>query len=216
MIRRGLALIALSVVIALGIYAVTHLARRPTPLPPKLAHQVERHEIATAVDTAEIHRLTLARDREEAARRRAESTAARMDSAAQLAHARADSFAAAAAVAQTVSDSAEKWRAAYGARTAEADTLRRENQVLHAALDHARFQIAAVDSALARSQGRAARADSVIAAAVTVVRASDPPCRFAYVFSCPSRTTVAAITAVLAATGGAVIEHEKERRDRKD
>ena len=207
---------AIAAIAALGLAVVVSAIMchgpAPTPVPSGLATRLENHAIATAVDTSEIHRLRVQAARADSDRARASRVAIALDKTAQIEHARADSLAAIAAAATSAIDSATGWHAAYEARSAEVDTLKRELAYKDTALVDARLQIAAVDSAFQRSQRRAARADSVIAAAVAVVKASDPPCRFAHFFSCPSRTEAAVGSAVLGAIGVGVLESRIGRR----
>lgn len=201
--------VAAGIVAVLVIGAIAFTYGRPAPhaLPPALAATVEQHTVATAIDTAEIARLRRVAAAADSAQWRANEHAAAIAAHARQVSARADSLAGVAATAESAHDSASAWHAAYTARTAERDTLTHELAAKDSSLVDARLQIAAVDSALSRSQARASRADSVIAAAVTVVRSSDPPCRLAHFFACPSRTVVAIGSAIAGAGGALAARH---------
>jgi hypothetical protein len=166
----------------------------PTPLPAALDQQVTQHEVATAVDTAEVHRLKDVAARSQAAQRADSVRAATLERSVAVERHRADSLAAEAVRATTAHDSAARFEAAYDARSAEADTLRAEIVVKDATISHATARGDSLLAALTITERRATRADSVIAAAVKVVHASDPPCTFAHFFHCPSRTETAVYT----------------------
>jgi hypothetical protein len=177
----------------------------PTPIPAALEKKLDAHAIASAVDTAAVHRL----EREAAAardRQRADSVrAARFEVIAITQRRRADSLALAASRAPTPSDSAAGYRAAYEARTHERDTLLVVVEAQRSEIANATARGDSLERAKERESSRANRADSVIAAAVAVVRASDPPCRFLKFFGCPSRTKVAIGGVVLGAAAVKVI-----------
>lgn len=180
--------------IALGVYF------RSSPshaLPAALDTAIVHHQIASAVDTAEIHRLERVAATARDAQRRDSTRAAVLERSATADRRRADSIVAALAAATSTSDSLARLQAAYEARSAEAVALRDENAAKDGEIASATQRGDSLSAALGRSKSMAARADSVIAAAVKVVRASDPPCHVARFFSCPSRTTTA-IGAVIA------------------
>jgi hypothetical protein len=189
MTRTGLLIgVALALVLAAGAWAILH---RPAPheLPPALAAKVEQHHAATAVDTMVIHDLERAADTARAKQRRDSTRARALERSADVARRRADSLTQVARNAQTVRDSAIAFSAALEARSAEADSLRATVVVQDSAIAHATARGDSLRLALTRSETRADRADSVLAAAVKVVRESEPPCRVLAVFRCPSRTT---------------------------
>lgn len=111
------------------------------------------HQVATAVDTSQIRQL-----RERAAAALAASV--RAERGAARARTLADSL---AAVAALQGDSAREWRGAYHARTRERDNL------LTALVDARDAQVS-TDSALARSERRAARGDDALADALLAMR----------------------------------------------
>ncbi|HVX39625.1 MAG TPA: hypothetical protein VHB25_08630 [Gemmatimonadaceae bacterium] len=200
LVARLVAVVLAGATLILGAFAFCNRPA-PRPVPAPLATALEHHMIATAVDTAATHRLTVSAAVDAAAARR---FAVERDSARRVAmveHRRADSLAAIAAAATTAVDSAARFEAAYGARSAEVDSL----QVALAASDSATNREKARGDSLARADSidnaRATRADSVLAQAVDVVQHSDPPCRLLHFFGCPSRTVVA----IGAAAGAAVI-----------
>ena len=168
----------------------------PPQLSKPLAAVVEHHALATAVDTAEIHQLRLAATAARQSQRRDSIRAARLDSVAHVEHERADSLAAAAALAQSATDSATAWHAAYDERTAEVKTLQARNEAKEQALLFATARGDSLERALARSETRGNRADAVIASAVHEAQQRDA-CRIAHFFACPSRKE--------AAVGGAVV-----------
>lgn len=194
-VRRGAPWFGGAVAIAI-VFGVCHRPDHPAPIPQSLATQLEQHAIATAVDTAELHRLARVAAVATAAKDSAVRAARRADVAAAVQHRRADSLAAIATAADLIAQQSPtqpdstgiKWHNAYDARTLEADSLRAAGAEKDAALQALAVARAVTDSARARAEMRAARADAVIASAVAVVRASDPPCRVAHFFGCPSRT----------------------------
>lgn len=182
---------ALTAVLLIAAALMLWCRPKPTPLPRDLGATLERHTVATAVDTVEIHRLERVATSARSAQRAESISAARFAVAAITQRHRADSLALAASQAETARDSLTRIWTAYEARTSERDTL-----LLVVASQATTIALATVrgdslEVALVRSEARATRADAVIASAVQVVRASDPPCRFLGVFQCPSRTTVA-------------------------
>lgn len=169
----------------------------PTPLPVGLQTKVEEHAIKSAVDSTNIDRLERAAAAARSAQRLDSVRAAALERSVTSEHRRADSLALVADSATTAADSAARFRAAYGARSAEADSLRAENAVKDTAIAQATQRGDSLARAFSISQTGKARADSVIAAAVAVVHASDPPCHFARFFSCASRTAVAIGTVIV-------------------
>ena len=182
----------------------------PTPLPRPVVQQLERHAVATAGDTADIHRLersaTSAHAKQDAASAhalRTKSVADRMSKAADSAArvyeagwayakglmaviAQQDSALASLKVAIAQQDSA---LAALKVVIAQQDT----------ALAFAELRAASIDSALARSEARAARADSALAAVVTVAESRTASCRIVRLLPCPSRTALMIGAAVVTA-----------------
>lgn len=193
--------VAIAFACGLGIgLATMHLARADRALPEPLAEQVQQHEVRSAVDTATTNRL----ERDAAAARFAAQVASlradALERTRQQLQRTADSLAAIAVAATSAADSAPRFATALEARTEERDSLATLVRVKSIQLH---LEIARGDS-LARANAihvvRAARADSVIAAAVSVVRASDPPCRVARIAACPTRTQTA-IGGMLAGVG---------------
>lgn len=195
-------------VLALAVVGVFFVGRcsapDPAPLPAKVQAQLDRHRVATAVDTAEVNRL--ARDRAAAKTREQDAAVVRveLEEAAAVERHRADSLATIAAAAVTSADSSSwAWRSAYEARTFEVTTLRR-------ALDSAKSETAHADVAGEKSDTisavdlrRAARADSMITTLVDVATHGDQ-CRIAWVLHCPTRRQVF-VGGVLAGAAGALI-----------
>lgn len=192
MTKRILTVLAIVGAVALAGVAMWLARRRPTPILPKEQTTIDSlhatqpafdsifkgttgglTNVVTKIvhDTAAVRQLRTAADRERA---------------------RADSLAAAAA---RSADSATIWHQAYDARTSEAtalrtavDTLTRD---LNAATDHihrAQIQLAADSSRIAAQVDLTDRLASDL-------RHASPPCRVAYLFSCPSRKVVAVTTA---------------------
>lgn len=168
------------------------LTPAPTPLPPpKVQAAVDRHAIATAVDTAEQHRL----EREQLDERKHEAAIAagrqrREDSAAVARHL-ADSLAqvASGAAPSAPDPAAERWKAAYDARTLEAEQLRAERDSAKLELQSAHRQLAQADSIAAVNLRHALRADSTVALLVANANDGDH-CRIPGTFGlvhCPTR-----------------------------
>jgi len=61
-------------------------------------------------------------------------------------------------------------------------------------------EVAFLDIALTRSESRAIRADSVIAAVLPLAESREPPCRILWFVPCPTRRAVAVAAAALTAT----------------
>jgi hypothetical protein len=127
----------------------------------------------------------------------------RLETASNVLHARADSF---ATVSRVQSDSAaSKWHIAYDLRTAEVDTLR-------AALDSSHAQWSAEHQARIAADTRASNATTRLAAsedlnsrlAADIKRASE--CKV-LLWSCPSRTAIAVTGLVLGAAAGYELSH---------
>jgi hypothetical protein len=188
----------------------------PAPLPPALERQVERHALATAVDTAEIHRLKVVADTLKQQSAAAARRAAQSERTAVAEHRRADSLAAAAAAASSARDSATLYHAALDVRTTEVQQLQAALVEKDTSIAKATRRGDSLEVALGRSERRAARADTVLASAVDVVRHSDPPCRVLYVFGCPSRTAVAVTAGVLGAAAAVAATIYVKRRIRRD
>jgi hypothetical protein len=70
-------------------------------------------------------------------------------------------------------------------------------------------QVAVIDVALTKSESRAMRADSVIAAVLPIAESREPPCRIAWVVPCPTRRAVAVAAAVV--TAAVIVEGSKAR-----
>jgi hypothetical protein len=202
MIREDLAALAFIAGIAIGA-ATMHFVRVDRALPEPLAETVQQHEVRSAVDTATTNRL----ERDAAAARFASKMASlradALERTRQQLQRTADSLTAIAAASTSASDSAQGLAAALEARTAERDTLAAIVDVRSLQL---RFEINRGDS-LARAnaihKARGDRADAVIAAAMEVVRAADPPCRVARIVPCPSRKE-AVIGGVLAGAAAVI------------
>lgn len=157
-----------------------------TPLPAPLAAAIERHAIASAVDTAEIARLRRVAANAEQLQQRERARAARADTAAALEHLRADSLARVAMAATSAADSAAAWQSAYDVRTREADSLQRAGDAKDRAIALGIQRSDSLGTALSRSEHRAARADSVLAATVKIAVAGDR-CRLVHLLPCPTR-----------------------------
>jgi hypothetical protein len=177
----------------------------PNPLPAVIAAKVEQHAIASAVDSSELRRLATVAAKALATKDSALRIAKASEVLAVLEHRRADSLAALAVVAPTAHDSAADYHAAYDARTVEADSLRSTIHEQDAALQALAVVVAAKDSSLTRLSQHAARADSIVASAVAALRVSDPPCRLARFFACPSRSATAIGGTILGAVAAGLI-----------
>lgn len=199
--KAGLAIAGVILLLILGTY---WLRPRSTPLPPKAQVQVDRDQIARAVDTAEVNRLAgeqaLAKTRELAAGRARKT----LEDSAAHEHHRADSLAAIAAQVQTSADSsAQAWRHAYESRTREADELRRSLDSAKAETQHADVQVAKADTTAAVDLRHAVRADSLTHTLIDVASQGDR-CKVLWVINCPSRTESAVAGAVVGAATAAL------------
>jgi hypothetical protein len=196
--------IVAGVVILIGLAVVLHRpAPDPAPIPPTLAAAVERHAIASAVDTSVVHQLHVAAESLRASQRRDSARAESFEQIAQAEQKRADSLEAAAATAKTAADSATTYHAALDERTAEVRTLEAASGVKDSEITKANARADSLEKAGARESARAARADSVMRSAIAEVQRREPPCRVLF-FSCPSRTTSAFAGAVVGAVGDRV------------
>jgi hypothetical protein len=131
-------------------------------LRPYLTDEVEHAMLATVHDTMEIGRLRRVAAAAAGVGVVEVSRAAERARSGVRAGRRADSFGRAVSEATTARDSADAWRLAYAARTAQAIALAAAGGRRSIALVAAAEENRLLDSALIWSEGRAARADSVI------------------------------------------------------
>ncbi len=183
----------------------------PVGLPPKVAEAVIEHQVLTPIDLAEVARLRAVADSAQAvsttARQKARESELRAKAAERTAlglHRLADSLALVASAATATIDTGRvvgaedpgsSWRAAYTARTAEAESLSVANRAKDSALTAKDTALAAADrkqvatdSALSRTVRRADRADSVLAKVLPIAEKASAPCRVLFgLVQCPSR-----------------------------
>lgn len=173
------------------------------PLPPKIQAQLERHQVATAVDTATTHRLE--RDTAAAGRRQRAAAAlqATAEARAQAEKTRADSLDLVAAQALTARDSAIAYHAALDASQRRGDQLEGALAQSGRQLFAAGERQAQTDSIADVWKAHAFRADSLVTTLVDV--ATHPAqCRIAWVLKCPSRGQAFVGGVVLGAVGYAI------------
>src|SRR5439155_10300570 len=91
--------------------------------------------------------------------------------------------------ARTAPDSVRALQRAYDARNAQALALLDISQLEDTALVHALGQTTALDSALTRSEARAARAEALVRELVPLAQEGER-CRLLAVLPCPTRQTV--------------------------
>jgi hypothetical protein len=163
-----------------------------------VAEALRAATLQTVDDTAEIHRWQRSARAAERIQGSFRTRAERSKTVAAHAHHHADSLARSAVHVSPVSDSAAGiWKSAYVARTAEVVALTDVTKLQDAALVQANASIMLLDSALVRSETRAARADSVIRLLVPVAETRIAPCKVLGIVSCPSRTAVAVTSSLL-------------------
>ena len=149
----------------------------------------QRASRGTAVDSAEIQRL---RGVAKAAGQTRDQLLAR---ATQKRHdfihtgRDADSISGALYAARTAADSVRALQRAYDARSAQALALLDITQLEDTALVQALTQSNALDSALARSEARAVRAEALVRGLVPLAQEGER-CRLLAILPCPSRKAV--------------------------
>lgn len=201
--------LALAIGAAVFLAVAVSTCHGPTvsPIPVALDSTLQHHAIASAVDTAKSNRLVRSAAAARAAQQADSVRVVALEQIAGAERSRADSLRALVSLSLTASDSAAQLQAAYEARSLEADSLLATITIQHDEIAQATRRGDSLDVALQVTTRRAARADSVIAAAVAVVRASAAPCRVARFISCPSRTVSVLAGAVL----GVVALHSLSR-----
>jgi hypothetical protein len=205
--------------VALSCVAVVALVQRvrhrhvDDVLPPPVARAIDAERAARpAVDS----QVTAAWAEAEAARARsdvAEASSKRLERVARTESRRADSLARVALVATSAVDSALAWRAAYDARTAERDTIRRSRDSLGTALAESRRASVAFRGGLTVADSGRHRADSVLDATAAAARHAD--CRVPFTLGlvrCMSRTH--ALEAGVALGIGATMTYDAVRDGR--
>lgn len=175
-------------------------APRVDPLPAPLALAVDRHRWEREALNAQVTAAWREARAAQARRDTAITEATRLRSSADRAGRRADALAARAAIATTATDSAEHYRAAYEARTAERDTLLVVIDSLRSGVTLAEAEAGVLGTALVATEAHGQRADSLIEAVVAVTTKADctVPGTFGRV-RCPTRTQALVAGAVLAA-----------------
>lgn len=206
--RRWTISAIVAAVVIVGTFALCR--PKPTPLPPDIRYSVDS-EKATRPAFDSSHKATtgavtnvvtkIVRDEAAIAKIRAEADRER---------ARADSMAREAARAKTADDSAERWRLAYESSSRDAAGLR-------IAVDSLTHDLSAARDTLVRTKIQFDADSARIAAAVhredrmvTTIERSDPPCRIAHVFGCPSRKVVFVGGAMLGAAGMYAATHRSQ------
>jgi hypothetical protein len=181
--------VGLSCVAVVALVQRVRLRHADDVLPPPVARAIDaEHAARPALDS----QVTSAWVEAEAARARsdvAEASSKRLERVARTESRRADSLARVALVATSAVDSARAWRAAYDARTAERDTIRRSRDSLGTALAESRRASDAFRGGLVVADSGRHRADSVLDATVAAARHAD--CRVPLTFGlvhCMSRT----------------------------
>jgi hypothetical protein len=165
--------IAAGVVVCWVAGGAVRMLRERNPLPEKVAEEVERHAATTLVDTTEIHRL--------------ERVAAQAQVQEQAAIAKARES-------DTIAARALNWPA-RGVELPQVQALAMASADKDTAVAWARVEALSLDTALARSEARAAQGDSALEAVRNLAEAREEPCRVLWVVPCPTRVAVMAATA---------------------